>query len=189
VVPRCAAPGSFRAPARALALPAAVGWACSLRAPVLSPPLRATGKGAPLPLGAAALPPSPLSLLTARLRRGGAAVLLKNKLGDLRGAVERLREVLAAARANPDMGPAHADTTRYAGALAKWEALATRVEARELRFNPQSPWVAWACGARCMYWRNGPLAKSLEAPAEGVKEYAEKERSEFDKYHSSWFPQ
>jgi hypothetical protein len=51
------------APRRALSLPAAVGWACSLRAPVLSPPLRATGKGAPLPLGAAALlcppPPSP----------------------------------------------------------------------------------------------------------------------------------
>eukprot|EP01047_Picozoa_sp_COSAG01_P008060 COSAG01_NODE_312_length_19063_cov_207.879825_23_plen_229_part_00 len=47
------------APRRALPLPAAVGWACSLRAPILSPPLRATGKGAPLPLGAAALPPPP----------------------------------------------------------------------------------------------------------------------------------
>eukprot|EP01047_Picozoa_sp_COSAG01_P008041 COSAG01_NODE_312_length_19063_cov_207.879825_4_plen_587_part_00 len=51
------------APRRALSLPAAVGWACSLRAPVLSPPLRATRcappEGAPLPLGAAALPPLP----------------------------------------------------------------------------------------------------------------------------------
>jgi hypothetical protein len=124
-----------------------------------------------------------------RLRRGGAAVLLKEELGDLRGAVERLREVVAAARANPDMGPADAETTKYAGELAKWEALAAKLEARELRFNPQSPWVAWACGERCMYWRNGPFAKSLEAPAEGVKDYAEKERSEFDKYHSMWFPQ
>eukprot|EP01047_Picozoa_sp_COSAG01_P089628 COSAG01_NODE_21677_length_890_cov_5.518331_1_plen_125_part_10 len=45
------------APRRALSLPAAVRWACSLRAPVLSPPLRATRcappEGAPLPLGAA----------------------------------------------------------------------------------------------------------------------------------------
>eukprot|EP01047_Picozoa_sp_COSAG01_P037484 COSAG01_NODE_2982_length_6754_cov_8.260556_4_plen_126_part_00 len=124
-----------------------------------------------------------------RLRRGCAAILLKNQLGDLRGAVELLREVLAAARANPDMGPAHADTTKYAEALAKWEPLAAKVEAGELRFNPQSPWVAWACGERCMYWRNAPFEKSLEAPAEGVKEYAEKERAEYDKYLSSWFPQ
>jgi|EP01047_Picozoa_sp_COSAG01_P008040 hypothetical protein len=40
-----------------------------------------------------------------------------------------------------------------------------------------------------MYWRNDPFEKSLEAPAEGVKDYTEKERSKYDKYHSSWFPQ
>jgi hypothetical protein len=91
-------------------LPAAVGWACSLRAPVLSPPLRAPHaarrrKALPCPSAPLLCPPSPLSLLTARLRRGGAALLLKEQLGDLRGAVERLREVVAAARANPDMNP------------------------------------------------------------------------------------
>eukprot|EP01047_Picozoa_sp_COSAG01_P106537 COSAG01_NODE_35640_length_529_cov_0.567442_1_plen_134_part_00 len=106
-------------------LPAAVGQACSLRAPALSPSLRATRcappEGAPLPLGAAALPPPP-SLLTEHFRRGCAADLLKNKLGDLRGAVELLREVVTAARANPDMGAAHAKTKKYAGALARWEA-------------------------------------------------------------------
>jgi hypothetical protein len=57
-----------------------------------------------------------------RLRRGCAADLLKDKLDDLRGAVELLREVVAAARANPDMGPAHADTKKYAEALPRWEA-------------------------------------------------------------------
>eukprot|EP01047_Picozoa_sp_COSAG01_P046683 COSAG01_NODE_4403_length_5060_cov_15.005644_8_plen_154_part_00 len=125
--------------------PAAVGQAGSLRAPVLSPSLPARGRRpgllpararpvaspprpqaarrrTPLPRRSAPLLCPPPLLLTVRLRRGGAALLLKTKLGDLRGAVELLREVLAAARANPDMGPAHENTKKYAGQLAKWEA-------------------------------------------------------------------
>jgi hypothetical protein len=82
--------------------------------------------------------------------------------------VERLREVVAAARANPDMGPADAETTKYAGELAKWEALAAKLEARELRFNPQSPWTCATNKGRAYYWRNGPWQTTLEAPAEGV---------------------
>jgi hypothetical protein len=67
----------------------------------------------------------PPSLLTVHLRRGCAAVLLAQNLGDLRGAVELLREVLAAARANPDMGPAHAlrhEDVRLREVLAHFEA-------------------------------------------------------------------
>jgi hypothetical protein len=67
----------------------------------------------------------PPSLLTVHLRRGCAAVLLAQNLGDLRVAVELLREELAAARANPDMGPAHArrhGDVRLREVLAHFEA-------------------------------------------------------------------
>eukprot|EP01043_Picozoa_sp_COSAG02_P082558 COSAG02_NODE_20753_length_817_cov_0.768802_2_plen_146_part_01 len=95
--------------------------------------------------------------------------------------MERLREVVAAARANPDMGPAHAHTTEYAAVLAKWEALAAKLEARELRFNLQSPWTCATNKGRAYYWRNPPYQTTLEAPAEGVKNLAEKTDEEFNK--------
>ena len=105
----------------------ACGWQPGLlpaRArPVALPPrhtLRAAGRRSPAARRRGSAPP--FSLLTARLRRGCSAYLLLTKLGDLRGAVELLREVLAAARANPDMGPAHAKTEQYAKKLAEWEA-------------------------------------------------------------------
>jgi hypothetical protein len=132
-----------------------------------------------------------------------------DKLGDLRGAVERLREVVAAARANPDMGPAHADTTKYAGALAGWEALAAKDEAGELRFNPQSPWTCATNKGRAYYWRRGSAEElaarhegsqsempalcwiterflaALQAPAEGVQHLAEQTDGEFNKFWST----
>jgi hypothetical protein len=74
--------------------------------------------------------------------------------------------VVAAARANPDMGPAHAETTKYAAALAGWEA-------GELRFNHGSPWACGTNKGRAIYWRNGPFQTTLEAPAEGVNNLAE----------------
>jgi hypothetical protein len=99
--------------------------------------------------------------------------------------VERLREVVAAARANPDMGPAHASTTKYAAVLAGWEALAAKVEAGELRFNPQSPWACATNKGRAYYWRNGPFQTTLEAPAEGVQNLEEEADGEFDEEWST----
>jgi hypothetical protein len=92
--------------------------------------------------------------------------------------------VVAAARANPDMGPAHASTTKYAAALARWEALAAKDEAGELRFNPQSPWTCATNKGRAYYWRNGPWQTTIEAPAEGVNNLKEEADGEFNKFWS-----
>jgi hypothetical protein len=184
VVPRCAAPGSFRAPARPLpACGRRLGVLPARARPVAAPPrhtLRAAGRRSPARRRCCSALPLPLSLLTARLRRGGAAFLLKDKLGDLRGAVERLREVVAAARVNPTIGW-HEKTTKYAAALAEWEALAAKLEARELRFNPQSPWACATNKGRAIYWRNGPWQTTLEAPAEGVQNLTEEADESFNK--------
>ena len=49
------------------------------------------------------------------------ALLKKEKLGDLEGGLALLREVVEAARRNPDV-PAE-KREKYAKALQKWEAL------------------------------------------------------------------
>ena len=56
------------------------------------------------------------------------ALLKKDELGDLEGGLALLREVVEAARRNPDV-PAE-DREKYAGGVQRWEA--------EVR--PKGPW-------------------------------------------------
>ena len=56
------------------------------------------------------------------------ALLKKEKLGDLEGGLALLREVVEAARRNPDVPAEHRE--EYAEALQQWEA--------EVR--PKGPW-------------------------------------------------
>ena len=106
------------------------------------------------------------------------ALLQKDELGDLEGGLALLREVVEAARRNPDVRAEH--RKMYAEGLQEWEAGQAALAAAGVALNPESPWVMATNGDRRYYWRNAPSQSSLQAPAEGVKYVQAEDDDEFE---------
>ena len=105
------------------------------------------------------------------------ALLKKDELGDLEGGLALLREVVEAARRNPDVRAEERE--EYAETLQEWEALQAALAAAGVAFNHESPWVMATNGGRRYYWRNAPSQSSRQAPAEGVKAVQAEDKREF----------
>ena len=115
------------------------------------------------------------------LRGCGCAIALlkKYELGDLEGGLALLREVVEAARRNPDVRAEERE--KYAKVLQRWGATQVALAAAGIACNPESPWVMATNGGRCYYWRNDPSQSSLQAPAEGVQTVQAQDDDEFEK--------
>eukprot|EP01046_Picozoa_sp_COSAG06_P017023 COSAG06_NODE_1143_length_10539_cov_13.369923_5_plen_257_part_00 len=108
-----------------------------------------------------------------------AIALLKEELGDLEGGLALLREVVEAARRNPDVRAERRE--KYAERLQGWEAAQAALAAAGVALNPESPWTMATNGGRRYYWRNAPFQSSLQAPAEGAKKVQAEDDDEFEK--------
>ena len=94
------------------------------------------------------------------------AMLKKDELGDLEGGLALLREVVEAARRNPDVRAEERE--EYAEGLQQWEALQAAVAAGEVVFSHESPWVMLTHGGEALYGNMNTGTVSRTKPAEGV---------------------